>query len=426
MGAFWFAAATMIGVALLFMLPPMLSSRRREAGSRTVLNAAIYRDRIAELETEHAAGVVSDEEYAQTQAELERAMLEDVAGDGEEQPTAVANPVVAVLVALAVPTAAFGLYLQLGSPDTLSGDIPVAGQQPAAEAGPAGQLPHSVDEMVAQLEERLRAAPDDADGWTMLGRTYAAMDRLEEARGAFERAYALRQDDPTMLVGYAETLARMNANNLAGRPTELINQALRLAPNMPRALWLGGITAFQSGDSARALELWERLRSVTTLDAEQSRLLEDFIARAREQAPAGALAGAQPQPAATATAAAPTAPAAGAASLDVKVTLAPEIADRAAPTDTLFVFARAAEGPRIPLAIVRKQVSDLPIQVTLDDSMAMMPAMRLSAFPEVVVGARISRTGNATPSSGDLSGESTRVQPGQQGPVEISISRVVP
>ncbi len=318
----------------------------------------------------------------------------------------------AVVVGLAVPALAVGLYVTLGSHEAVS---PQQGLPSAQAQGGGGDEHPSLEQFIARLEARSEAEPDNPEHWLMLGRAYAMEGRLEQARLAFGEAHALAPDDPEAMVGLAQVLARLQGNDLSGRPAALLERALERAPNAPNALWLGGVAAFQSGDMTQALERWQRLRRLGSLSPEESRMLDDFIARARSRLGADAPAAAQAEPA----------PAAGVA-LRVQVSLAPELAHRVQPTDPLFIYARAVDGPPMPLAIVRASAADLPITVVLDDTKSMLPDLKLSRFDAVVVGARIAKNGTATATSGDLQGLSDAVAVADGTSVAISIADIVP
>ena len=407
MTAFWFIAGAMIVVALAFVLPPLLGRREltRRGLSREQLNVATYRDRLRELDETRALGALIPDAYHQARAELERAMLADVGAAAalDPRPTrASASPVAAVVVAVGVPLLALGLYFQFGANEVFAG---ASGAQPATR-----QL--SVDEMVAQLEARLRRDPNDADGWVMLARSYAFLKRDEQARTAFAKAVKLAPANSIALIGLAETLTRLNRGRVSAAANALLKRALTLDPKSQPALWLAGMAAFQAGDRSRALARWRQVRAAGGLSAKALEVVDTFIARA-----AGG-------PAARVNRA-PTQPANRAGSVRVRVGLDPAIAGQAAPDDVVYVFARAASGPPMPLAVVRKTVAELPLTVTLDDSMAMVAAMRLSAFREVVVGARVSKNGTPAPAPGDLQGLSNAVPISEADIVEVRINEVL-
>jgi cytochrome c-type biogenesis protein CcmH len=280
----------------------------------------------------------------------------------------------------------------------------------------------SLETMAQGLADRLAKEPNNLDGWMMLGRTYFAVNQPAKALDALEHAYKLGPRQPGVLVAYAEALAANAGNSLAGRPTELIRTALEIEPGNTSARWLSGMVAYQKEQFADAAKTWEGILAELDPAGEEAAQMRQMIAEARSRgglpapvASASTVPATPPSPAARPGEGTPqSAPTAAIvqAAIRVKVSLSPDLTAAAAPADTLFVFARAPSGPPMPLAVQRLKVSDLPATVTLDDGMAMMPAMRLSAFPEVLVGARISKSGQATPSSGDLEG--------QTGPVSVA------
>ena len=247
------------------------------------------------------------------------------------------------------------------------------------------------------------------------------LGRHEQAAPALKQAVALRGDNAVLLTDYADALAMANGRNLEGEPSRLIAKALALDPNNLKALSLAGTIAFNNKDFAGAIRHWEKMVQLDP-KSELAQQIQGGIDEARRlsgsAAPTGTQAAAPQPPPGTAATATAAASVSGTVSLDAK------LAAKARPDDTLFVFARAAEGPRMPLAILRKQVKDLPLTFTLDDSMAMTPAARLSSASRVVVGARVSARGDATPQPGDLQGFSAPVAPGASG-LKVQISEVV-
>lgn len=316
-------------------------------------------------------------------------------------------------------------YAWYGTPAALRGDVPQAAAAPGA--GHGGQM-EQIAAMLGRLEERLKAQPDDAEGWSMLGRSYSVLGRYPEAVEAFKRVVALGAGNPPLraqaLADQADATAMAAGRKLSGEPEKLIEQALQADPKNLKALALAGTIAFDNGDFARAVKLWQDAVAVAEPGSELARNLQGGIAEAQGRLGQAGGAGAPPVAAAPAT---PAPPAAAAASVTGRVTLAAALAAQAGPEDTVFVFARAAgntPGPRAPLAILRKQVKDLPLTFTLDDSLAMNPALRLSSVQQVVVGARISKSGNAIAQPGDLQGLSQPVAVGARD-VAIEIAEVV-
>lgn len=356
MTVFWFVAALFVAGALLMLLPPLLSPAA-EGPLRDVREAPARRTALG--------------------------------------------------VGLALPLAAVALYLLLGSPQLAAPE--------AAPAAPAGGDRHAlgkeqIEQRVAALAERLKAQPDDAEGWLMLGRSYTVLGRYRDGATALRRANELQPGNPNILADLADLAAMAQGKRLAGEPARLVQQALDADPRHPKALALAGSVAFESRDYAAARGYWERLLAVLPADSPIARSVQGSIAEAAQAEAGGA---------------APQAAAAPPARLSGEVRLSPELAARVAPGDTLFVFARAADGARMPLAVLRRPAGAAPFAFTLDDSMGMAGGPKLSSAAQVVVGARLSKSGNATPRSGDLVGQSAPLDPRSQG-VVLTIDRVQP
>jgi cytochrome c-type biogenesis protein CcmH len=310
------------------------------------------------------------------------------------------------LVAFVCIAAAAG-YALLGTPQGLKPELAQAG---AAASSPEGGHPinsEQIEAMIEKLSVRLKERPDDADGWAMVGRSYAVLGRHDQA---------LRPDDAVLLADYADALAVTNGRNLEGEPSRLIAQALKIDPNNLKALSLAGTAAFDRKDFAGALRDWEKMTQIAP-DSQFAQQIQSGIDEARKLKGGGSATPVASQPAGSS-------PAIGETTISGTVTLSAALAARAGPEDTLFVFARPAEGARMPLAILRKQVKDLPLTFTLDDSMAMSPAARLSSAKRVVVGARISKGGDAVAKAGDLQGLSVPMNVGTRG-LKIEISELV-
>jgi len=321
------------------------------------------------------------------------------------------------LLAVFVIVIAGGGYALIGAPDRLalgpgSSDRSAQGEAAESPVTPASRAEAmaKIETMVNRLVDRLKANPDDADGWQMLARTYAALGKQQQAVDAFKQAERLRPTDPTLLSDYAVAVALNNNKDLEGEPRALIERALKANPKHPKALALAGTAAFGRKDYKLAVDYWEQLAKVEPPDSPMAQQIRESIAEARQ------MAGMPPVAPSANTPAEAAAPAAAAnAQVSGTVSLSDKLKGRVSPEDTVFVFARAAEGPRMPLAIIRKQVKDLPFDFKLDDSMAMSPAARLSSAGKVIVGARVSKSGNAMPQSGDLQGLLQNVSVGQSG-----------
>lgn len=316
-----------------------------------------------------------------------------------------------------------GLVLAVGLAVYAWVGAPGAWQVGPGSTAPGSQPPHEMADaqfsaMADQLAERLRQQPDDAEGWAMLARSYTVLGRHDEALPAFRRLLALRPQDAQAHADLADALGAAQGRSLEGEPERLIERALQLEPDNVKALALAGTIALQRGEAATAQRHWERALAQVEPGSEIATRLQGAVDDARQRAAGGA-------PAATvADQAGGSGGAAAAGAVRGRLTLAPALAAQARPEDTVYVFARAAQGSPMPLAILRKQVKDLPLDFTLDDDMAMSPATRLSKATQVVVVARVSRSGNAMPQPGDLQGQSAPVAPGASG-LQVQIGEVL-
>jgi cytochrome c-type biogenesis protein CcmH len=426
MTAFILIAAVMVAIALAWVLWPLLRPSTVRAVERRAANLTIYKDQFADLDADLARGSISKAQYNEAKAELERRLLEEGRAEASSSAPIVGGRKTALALGLAVPVIAGLLYWQLGAPDAFS-PLATAPQNQHQLSG------DQVDEMVTRLRERLDKEPDNVEGWLVLARTYYTQRNFPEAAAAYERLTKLLPDEPDLLADYADALAMAHGRKISGKPMELVKKALAIDPNHWKALAMAGTEAFVRKDYKTAVAYWERLRN-TAGDAPIAKQIQASIDEARRL---GDLPASSPAPivAAGPKAAAKTgdqpaaksaAPAAAAAkSVSGTLSLAAELKAKARPDDAVFLFARPADGTKMPIAIVRAQVKDLPLKFSLDDSQAMSPQVKLSNFDEVIVAARVSKSGNAMPASGDLEGLTKPVKVGATG-VALTIDRVLP
>lgn len=424
MMVFWILAAGLIGAAMAFVLAPLLRpATPKPAVDAGGLNRALFEQQLAELDADLAAGTLDSARHGAARHDLERQLLDNLDG----APTAPVHPPrsgrwAALVLGVAVPVVAVGLYRTLGEVEIIE-----RLQNPAQAAvqkadHDRGDLP-SMEVLVQRLADKLAQNPDNLEGWLMLGRSYAATGQAAQSLSAYRRAYELAPRQPEVLLTYAEALATQNNNQLAGEPERLIATALEIAPQDPNGLWLAGVAALQREDRAGAVRHWEALEALLPPDGDDVANLREFLAEARGE-PESPF---QPQ---ASTPAAPSQPAAAVAAsgatLRVEVSLSEALRAQANPDDALFVYARAQEGPPMPLAVHRARVRDLPLSVTLDDSQALRPELKMSKFSQVRIGARIAPSGNASPHPGDLEGEVGPLTPGATEPARVIIDRVRP
>lgn len=428
MTGFWILAALPVLVALALVVWPLLRAPR---GGAVLARTALLREQLDALKSAHAAGLVDDAAFAAKQQELSAAALALVDAPPAPAGASRAARATALLLVLALPLATFWLYGEIGTPNALGFSGPGAPATAPADHGSSTSNAPDLAKAAETLAARLKDQPDDGEGWALLARTYRAIERFADANDAYTRARALLPEDPDMLAEAAEAMGlSSNPRSLAGEPEKLVDRAIELDPENQNALFLKGLARAQADDAVAAEATWERLLGLMEPGSPaHSAVVEQLnIVRNRlGKAPMEVAAAAPPPQAAPAAPAAPPGnaqPDPDAAGIDVSVRIAPELADLVQAGDTLFVFARAEAGPPAPLAIQRRTAGELPLTLRLDESMGMIAGMSLAQFPRVVIGARVSTSGNAQPQPGDLEGLSAAIDWRAEGKVEIVISGV--
>jgi cytochrome c-type biogenesis protein CcmH len=448
---FLLLAGALLALGIGVLLWPLLRSAGPAPAAKADAIVELFREKLRDLEAERKSGVLQDAQYEQSRRDLERQLLDAVAAT--DVPLA-AGPRrarwSAALIGVFLLLAPVVLYVNLGAPGALEpGAIRAPGAPGAANAsdadgqgeanagtgkGKAGPLTGTqVQKMIDGLVDALKRNPGDAQAWNMLARAYSYQHQYPEAVRAYVKAVALTPKDARLLSDMADAMAMANGQRLDGEPLKLIERALQIDPNEIKALALAGTAAFDHQEYVKAIGYWERALKAAPGDAEFARSLRGSLEEARQLAGVkGGEGGAGVAPIAQSSAVAAAAPVAapavaGAAGAAVrgKISLSASLVAKAQPGDTIFVFARAAQGPKVPLAMLRRQVKDLPFEFSLDDSMAMMPEYTLSKYAPVIVGARVSRSGDAIAAAGDLQGFSKPVSAGATG-VNVTIDQVVP
>ena len=422
---FWTLSAALLLVAIFFIAVPLW---RKSASSNDVLrdaaNLGVLRDQSAELEVDLRNGLLTQEAYEEGKRELQARLLEEVKTTGQAaMPPRSPAKVLAIVLSVLLPVFSVSLYLAIGSPEALL---------------PQEQREAAVDDIIRteeglqKLANKLEKNPEDPNGWYMLARSYIEMKRYAEGAKAYEELVKLEPNEAQLWANYADVFAMAHGKTLQGEEvTRLLERALALDPNNITALALSGSAGMERGDYVVALTNWQKLYGLLHPGSQDAQRFKVSIQRARDllaAQPGGKKKLAQlpfseaPQ---QAVAAANPAAANPAAAITGKVTLSSALAGKVSPTDTVFILARAAQGPKIPLAVFRKQVKDLPMEFSLDDSMAMRPEMKLSGFDQIVVVARVSKSGTPTAQAGDLEGLTAAIRPGTKG-LNIVIDSVVP
>lgn len=418
-GSMWLYAlmALLTIVTALSLARPWWRRRASPEVQRRASNVEAYRHRLIEIDNEVAASLIPAESAQAMRDEAGARLLEDVGPvDVASEPRLSAQPPrrAALILLLLLGVFAGGYYYSQGSwqlQRLISGEV----QQPMPTAA-------EMDQAIAALAQKLKETPDDADGWAMLGRSYFVLQRYTESAAAYAQVNRITDNrNPDALTSEGEALAMAGNRDLGGRPRELFEKALAIEPTHGKSLWYAGLAAAQAGDSALAIRRWNALLAQPQLPDELRSLIGQRIAE---------LGGVPVDAAPPALAAAPdTAPAQAtpsAVSLQLHLSLAPELRDKAPKDAVLMVYARAQSGPPMPVAVNRGPAPALPADVKLDDSMAVMPTMRLSQFDSWVVTARLSRSGQAKAESGDLQGSRVVTRAEAGAPLALAIDQLVP
>lgn len=370
-------------------------------------NAQVYRDQLAELARDHALGQLSTQDLAAAQDEIERRILEDAQAQSSLSSTQLDAPasrrglwVLSGSLTLLVLVGSVTLYSLWGQPEALD---PLALKQGMDED--AQVTPEKLSEMATALTKRLQDEPNSTEGWVMLGRVQRALEHFDEADEALRHALDLSQD-PNIMIERAEVLAQKNQGSFAGEPWAIIQRVLDADPNQLNALLLAGSASFSELNYRSALRFWERARETVPADSNDAVELDRAIAQARDKL---GLPEIPPRAQASVEKGLPE------RSISGRVSLVSELAQQVSPKDTVFIYATAVAGSRMPLAIVRTTVAQLPYDFVLDDSTAMNPNAKLSGVGEVSVQVRISKSGQAMPQPGDLGVTLTPVKLGSHG-----------
>ena len=389
---FWLCAGLLLLAALAFLLLPVVRGRKAQAEEdRTALNVSLYQERLQELQSQHAAGALDDSQLQAGRDEAARELLADTEGAQGQPRQRVLGSKVPLTAALLMPLLAYGLYLHWGAIDDVE------------RARTFAEQPKTIEEMTARLEAQVKSEPDSAEAWYFLGRTYMAQERAGDAAAAFERAVSLSERAPELLGQWAQALYFAGERQWTEQLQALTDEALRADPAEVTSLGLLGIVAYEEQRFQQAIDYWEQLVAALPAQDPSRAAIQGGIEQARKRL--------NPQAA--------DASAASSQALTVTVALADELKGKVQPGDAVFVFARAVSGPPMPLAVKRLTVADLPAEVSLSDSDAMMPQLKISGFEQVQLLARISRSGNAT--AGEWIGSSAPLASSTSEPQQLTI-----
>ena len=399
--SFWIAVVVLLALALAILLIPLMRTvRGQQSDQRQQQNIQIAREKKQQLETQLKGAEIDQATYDSAYLDLQTSLaleLDRSAADSEKT----RGKWMAIVVLLAIPAASVSLYLVYGEYRVVE-NPQLALAAPRQQTAAAPQM--SLEEMTAAIKQRLQDNPEDAEGWFMLGRTMMARQQYDQAVTAFQRSNDLLVDEPGIMFALADALAMQNNGNLLGEPEALVQRGLELAPRFPNGLWLAGMAAEQRQDYKAAHRNWSLLLPLIADNQASSREVRGLLATLEERDPQLAK----------------TAAADNAAGIKLVVDISAELKARASPDTAVFIYAKAMQGPPMPLAVRKLQLSDLPVSLTLSDNDAMMPTMKLSSFDQVIVGARVSSSGNPVAQSGDFYTEREAVD-SKNPPAQINL-----
>ena len=412
---FFVVVGLLVLLAIAFVVPVLLKNNKLEAETFDEQNIQIARDRLKELKLEFDNGVIIQSDYDQAKLELENNLALDLAVS-EAAPAAAtiasSSKSLAFSLILIIPVAAGAIYSQLGEFGAVTGNVEKAVSNMPAPPN------MSMEEAVAGLKERLKAEPENPEGWFMLARTYAAMQQYDDAVAAYEKMLELVADNANLLLHYADAVIMSQGGRISDKASAAITKAIQLEPDNLQGMWMAGMLASKNADYKQALTYWYRLDPMLNDDVNSQTQLREQIANAEKNLNADSIGAIKRDLAVV------SADNAVNAEITVNVSLDDSLKDKISATDTLFIFAKAMQGPPMPLAAVKHPVSVLPITVKLNDAMAMMPAMKLSNFDQVKVSAIISRSGQAGLKEGELFGEIGSVNIASTKTIELIINKI--
>jgi len=401
--SFWIAVVVLLALALAILLIPLMRTvRAQQTVQRQQQNIQIAREKKQQLETQLNEAEIDQATYDSAYLDLQTSLaleLDSSEADSEKS----RGKWMALVVLLAIPVASVLLYLVYGEYRVVENPQLAFAAPQQQQAAAAPQM--SLEEMTVAIKQRLKDNPEDAEGWFMLGRTMMARQQYDQAVTAFQRSNDLLGDEPGILFALADALAMQNNGNLLGEPEQLVQRGLKLAPRFPNGLWLAGMAAEQRQDYKAAHRYWSLLLPLIADNQASSREVRGLLATLEERDPELVK----------------TVASAGGARIKLLVDISAELKAKASPDTPVFVYAKAMQGPPMPLAVRKLQLSDLPVSLTLSDDDAMMPTMKLSSFDQVIVGARVSSSGNPVAQSGDFYTEREAVD-SSNPPAQINLT----
>lgn len=421
MTTFWIIATLLTLLALVGLMPALWRQAKNVSDDTREQNITIARERVAEMDAELAAGTMSQSVYDQAKVELERGLLDDVSAkrvDGIQQDAKYGRGAMVALV-LAIPLISVYLYQQYGAPQHMdvSGPGQPANTSNTNHAATSGKAAPTMSELLTMLEQRVKDKPEDAEALFMLSRTYTSMGKYDKAVPALEKLAEMTENHPTVLVSLADAMAMQNGGVIAGRSFELVLQVLDVDPDNITALWLAGNGSAAAKDYQNALYYWRRAEGELADKPEMLPEVRELIQNVKNAASAVGLTLDDPGSSVADTVV---------AGIALRVTLTEELKNELQASDRLFIFAKAVNGPPMPLAAIRKTAGDLPLEVVMSDANMLRPGSKLQDLEQVQIAARIAKSGQPMASSGDLQSASVVVNTNTEQQVELVINQIVP
>ncbi|MCK4708081.1 MAG: c-type cytochrome biogenesis protein CcmI [Gammaproteobacteria bacterium] len=410
---FWIISIIMLLLAVWFVVSALMGKTQLGNSDQNQQNILIAKEQLNDIEKELADGTLDEADYLQRKAELQKALVSNVEESEANQSQQTIPKYALVSVLIVIPLIALPIYSFLGNSNAITAAGKVS-QSATDKHTPV--MTASMDDLLQNLAAKLEKNPDNVKGWQMLGRSYMSMNRYAEAADVYSKLYTLVGDETSVLLAYADALAMSRDGKISGMPFQLVMAALKQEPDNTTGLWLAGLGYSEKGEYQQAIKSWQQLLPLFAGNIESETKVRNLIASARSRLG---------EPVVTEIVESkPKEQTASQKSINVSVSLSTEFKNKVKPDDIVFIYAKAHQGPPMPLAAVRKRVKDLPVTVTLDDAMAMMPQMKLSSFSVVDIGARISKSGSAIGQSGDLEGLIKSVSLNKMSEVNIVIDSI--
>jgi len=408
--SFWIICALLLIIALIIILPSLLAKQAPEDLDRKKINKAVFNKKLIELESDRENDLIDLEQYSIAKSDLQRSLIDDLE-DHKEVIFNRSNKILPIIVLLVLPVLAVFSYLKLNN-----GLISLDPEFESKMASQQGQMP-DIGKAIVELEGKLKQDSNNLDGWIMLGRSYVVSKRFEDAVKAYGKANELSDGaNPDVLISYGEAKGLAAGNSFDESAMSLFAKALKISPNNERGLWYAGLASYQLQNYKASVEYLEKLLLQVPSDQADVRVaLVKYLKDAKQKTGIEVVEEATTKVESNSK-----------SNITVNVTLSDELLKKYVKSDTLFIYARAMNGPKMPLALVKMTAGDLPTTVTLDDSISMMPSMTLSSMGQVEVIARISKSGQAIRQSGDIFGSVKSVKTDQSETVDVVISELVP